>query len=49
MKNKELVIHLQTSTGQQLKFGGVEVVSSHILSGMWLIIHAEIKVKHKWA
>ena len=42
MINKEFVIHLQTSTVQQLKFGDGEVVSSHILSGMWLIFYAEI-------
>ena len=34
----------QTSTVQPLKFGNVLANSSHDLLGMWLLIHAEIKV-----
>ena len=40
-----LLIHSKTSTLQQLKFADGYVISSHTLLGMWLHIHAEIKVK----
>ena len=30
---------------QQLKFRNGYVISSHILLGIWLLIHARIKVK----
>ena len=30
---------------QTLKFGSENVISSHTLERMWLLIHAEIKVK----
>ena len=34
----------QTSTVQPLKFGNVQVISSYILLGMWLLIRAGIEV-----
>ena len=40
----KLLIHHQTSTVAQLKFGNGLVNSSHTLLGVWLLIHAEIKV-----
>ena len=40
----KLLIYSQTSTVQPLKFGNGEVISSQILLGMGLLIHAEIKV-----
>ena len=42
----KLFIHSQTSTVQQLKFGNGQVISSNTLLGVWLLIHAGIKVKH---
>ena len=42
----KLLIHTQTSTVQPLKIGNEYVISSHTLSGMWLLIHAGIKVNH---
>ena len=36
----ELLIHFQTSTAQPLKIGNGEVITSHTLLGMWLLIHA---------
>ena len=41
----KLLIDSQTSTVQPLKFGNWWVMSSHTLPGMWLLIHAVIKVK----
>ena len=38
----KLLIHLKTSAVQLLKFGERLVISSNILQGMWLLIHAEI-------
>ena len=35
----KLLIHSQTSMVQLLKFGNGQVISSHTLQGMWLIIH----------
>ena len=35
----------ESSTVQQLKFRNGLVISPHILPGMWLLIHAGIKVK----
>ena len=31
-----------------LKFGNGQVISSHTLLDMWLLIHADIKVKQYW-
>ena len=36
-------IRSQTSMVQPLKFGNWEIISSHTLLGMWLLIHARIK------
>ena len=41
----KLFIHLQTSTVQPLKFWNGWCISSHTLLYVWLLIHAEIKVK----
>ena len=41
----ELLIHSQTSTVQPLKYGDGYVILSHNILGIWLIIHAGIKVK----
>ena len=41
----KLFIHSQTSAVQLLEFGNGKVNSSHSLLGMWLFIHAGIKVK----
>ena len=41
-----LLILSQTSTVQPLKFGNAQVISSHTLLGMWLIIHAGIKLTY---
>ena len=41
----ELIIHSKTSTVAPLKFSNGEVISSHMLLGMQLLIHAGIKVK----
>ena len=30
---------------QLLKYGNGEVISSHIFLGMWLLMHARIKIK----
>ena len=40
----QLFIHTQTSMVEPLKFGNGLVISSHILQGMQLLIHAGIKV-----
>ena len=40
----KLLIHSQTSTVQPLKFGNGYVIPSNTLMGMWLLIHADIKV-----
>ena len=40
MCGMKLLIHSQTSTVQPLKFGNGWAISSHILLGMWLLIHA---------
>ena len=40
----QLFIHFQTSMVQPLKFGNKEIISSHILLDIWLLIHAGIKV-----
>ena len=42
---KLLDIHSQTSMVQRLKFRNGQVISSHNLQGMWLRVHAGIKVK----
>ena len=42
----KLLIHSQTSTVQPLKFGNGQVISSHTLLGMWLLIHAGLKLIH---
>ena len=39
-----LFIHSQTSTMQPLKFGNGEVISSHTVLDMWLLIYAVIDV-----
>ena len=44
-----LLIHSQTSTVQPLRLGNGETISSHTLLGMWLLIHAGIKVKPCYA
>ena len=41
----KLHIHAQTWKVQPLKLGSGQVISSYTLRGMWLIIHAGIKVK----
>ena len=41
----KLLIHSQTSAMEPVKFGKGYVISPNILRGMWLFIHAEIKVK----
>ena len=38
------LIHLQIETLQLLKFGYWYVISSHNFQGLWLLIHANIKV-----
>ena len=40
----KLLIHSQTSTVQPLKFGDGQAISSQILLGIGLLIHAGIKV-----
>ena len=46
---RKLLIHYQISTVQSLKFGNGEAISSHTLPGMWLLIHAGIKINpRKW-
>ena len=40
----KLLIHSQTSTAVLPKFGNVNVISYHTLLGLWLLIHAGIKV-----
>ena len=40
----KLLIHSLTSTVQPLKFRNGQVISSHTLLGVWLLIHAGIKV-----
>ena len=42
----KLFVHSQTPTVQPLKFGNGQVILSHILLGMWLLIHAEIQAIH---
>ena len=44
-KQTKILIHSQTTTSAQLKFGNEYVISFHTLLGVWLRIHAEIKVK----
>ena len=45
----KLLIHSQTSMVVPLKFGNEQVISVHTLLGMWLIIHAVIRVKlYNW-
>ena len=41
----ELLIHSQTSTVKPLKFVNVYVILSHILLGIWLLIHAEMPLR----
>ena len=41
----KLLIPSQISTVEPLKFGNVQVISSHTLRGMRLLIYAGIKVK----
>ena len=41
----KLLIHSQTSTVEPVKFGNEEVISSHTLMGMPLLIYAGIKVE----
>ena len=43
---KKLLIHSQTSTVQPLKFGNIQVISSHTLRDMWLLIQAGDKKNH---
>ena len=40
----KLLIYSRTSTVIALKFGNGHVISHHTLLGMWLLIHAGIKV-----
>ena len=40
----KLLIHPQTSLVQPLKFGNRQIISSHTLLNMWLLIHIGIKV-----
>ena len=39
-----LFIHSQTSIAAPLKFGNGKVISSHTLRGLWLFMHAVIKM-----
>ena len=45
----EILVHSQTSAVPLLKFGHGKVILSHTLLGMWLVIHAEIKVNPWWS
>ena len=40
----EIIFHSQTSTARPLKFGYELVISSHTWVGVWLLIHAGIKI-----
>ena len=42
----KLLIHSQNSLVELLKFGNGNVISSHILLGIWLFIHVGIKLIH---
>ena len=41
----KLLTYSQSLTVQPLKFGNGQMISARTLLGMWLLIHAGIKVK----
>ena len=44
----ELITHSKTSTVQKMMYVDSQMISSHTLLGMWLLIHVGIQVKPWW-